>query len=514
MSVNYINMFGMFCTFLIGGVLILKMIMNKSFNVSVEQAKKDSDKILRAAKADSTAIISRIGSKKERFFLTLNSRVDIRKKRLENFKNSLDFKEKAVVKRELVVDNYRVKAMSVEKHINNVQNKINVQKSEVLNRLSAKVNISFETAKETILRGYDTSVVETFQRRLSDVEESFKDSAPRIAENVLKTVIQRLVSPTSVENHSVVINVKKDYIKAKIVGKNGQNIMELESLLDVAIVFNDSPNTISISAFNLVLRRIAEKAIDRLVGYRGDINIKTVRSVVEWAKRTVDKELYLIGKDALNIMGIKGKGEEFTRIVGRLKYRTSYGQNIMKHSMEVSWVAVMLASELGLNIDTCRVGGFLHDLGKAIDQNPDIEGSHDYLSKVLMEKYGFSEAEVHAAWTHHNAAPIETAEAMIVQAADAVSGGRPGARQDSLDRYIEKINAIEETIASFSGVKKSYIMAAGREVRVYVDPDRIKDAEITALAKDLAMKIEDGVTYPGKIKVSIIRKTKVMDVAK
>jgi len=186
----------------------------------------------------------------------------------------------------------------------------------------------------------------------------------------------------------------------------------------------------------------------------------------------------------------------------------------MKHSMEVGWISAMLGSELGLDIKTCKVGGFLHDLGKAIDQDPDIKGGHDQLSKELMEKFGFSWEEVHAAWTHHDAAPQETPEALIVKAADAVSGGRPGARQDSIERYIEKMKAIDATVASFQGVKKSYAMSAGREVRVYVDPEKVEDAGVGNMAKEIAKKIEENVVYPGRIKIRVIRRTKITETAK
>ena len=224
--------------------------------------------------------------------------------------------------------------------------------------------------------------------------------------------------------------------------------------------------------------------------------------------------MYEIGKNALEKMGVHSKDKDFIRIVGRLQYRTSYGQNIMKHSMEVGWIALTLGSEIGLDLETCKVGGFLHDLGKAIDQDPNVKDAHDRLTKELMEKYGFPEKAVHAAWAHHDAEPQRTPEALIVKAADAVSGGRPGARQDSIERYIERMRAIDESVNSFEGVQKSYIMSAGREVRVYINPEKVSDKEIAIMAGDMAKAIEENVVYPGKIKIKIVRRTKSMEIAK
>lgn len=263
----------------------------------------------------------------------------------------------------------------------------------------------------------------------------------------------------------------------------------------------------------LVKRRIAQKAMEKLIQTRGDINKLVIQNIIKAAEKETDEELYELGKKALEKMGINHDDKEFLRIVGRLQYRTSYGQNIMKHSMEVGWVAAMLGSELGLNVATCKTGGFLHDLGKAIDQDPNIKDAHDRLSKEIMEKFKFSKEEVHAAWAHHDAVPQETPEALIVKAADAISAGRPGARQESFDKYIERIRALEETALAFDGVRSAFAISAGRELRVIVEPESITDDKMHTLAKQMATKIESELTYPGQIKVNIIRRTKHVEIA-
>jgi ribonuclease Y len=261
-------------------------------------------------------------------------------------------------------------------------------------------------------------------------------------------------------------------------------------------------------------RRIAQKVIQKLVGARGDINKAVIDGVIKDSKKEIDKELYEIGKKMVDKVGLKNLNEELIKIIGRLQYRTSYSQNIMRHSMEVGYLATMIASELGLDVNVCKVAGFLHDLGKAIDQDPNIQGSHDFLTKELMEKYKFSKEEIHAAWTHHESEKPSTPEALIIQAADALSASRPGARQESIEKYIERLQALERTASIFEGVKKAFAISAGREVRVIVDPELVNDEGTQTLATKIAQKIESDLSYPGKVKVNAIRKTKVIEIAK
>jgi len=321
-------------------------------------------------------------------------------------------------------------------------------------------------------------------------------------------------SPTSVESKITLINVPKDHIKGKIVGKNAQNIEELEKLLDVEVVFNDLPNTISVSSYSLTNRRIAQKTIEKLINIRTDITASEIKKAIIKSENEIEEEFFAIGQRALKQLNIQETDHDLIKTIGRLEFRTSYGQNIMKHSMEVAWAAMMIASELSADVNVCKIAGFLHDLGKAIDQDPNVQGAHDFLTKELMEKYKFSEEEVHAAWTHHDSAPAKTAEAMIVKAADAISAGRPGARQESLDRYIERLQALEKTANAFKGVQKSFAISAGRELRVIVDPETIKDENMNEMANQIAKEIEENITYPGKIKVNVIRRIKYTELAK
>lgn len=437
-----------------------------------------------------------------------------KQERLALVQSALDKKETSIKRREELNSEIELRLASQREETQSLQDKIRRGEKDVIEKLAAKIGRSMSDMKAEILEQQAATLEEDSMEKLAKQEEYLKETAEKTAKRIVVGIIQRLCSPTSVETRVVTVKVPKDHMKGEVVGRNAENILEFERLLAVDVVFNDLPGTISISAFNLVQRRIAQKAMEKLVHLRGTINKAVVARIIKEAEKETDEELYVIGKKALEKMGMDYGNKEFCRIVGRLQYRTSYGQNIMKHSMEVGWVAIMLGSELGLNVKTCRIGGFLHDLGKAIDQDPGIDKPHDLLSKELMEKFGFSDAEVHAAWTHHDAIPIETAEALLVKAADAISAGRPGARAESFDRYIQRMRALQEAAESFAGVTKAFAISAGRELRAIVNPDEIDDNGIKDVAKKLAAKIEEELTYPGQIKVNVIRKTKHTEIAK
>lgn len=497
----------------ISGLFISIKILKGWKFFDTEKNKQTAETLIKEAKEEAektkNKTITYIANRQTAFKQELNKR----KERLAKLEEVLNHKEEFILKKEEKNRALNLRIATDNEEANTIGNKIKMAKKEILNRLSQKTGSSPEDTKKQTLKHYADKLAEESQEKLTRTEEWLKENAEKTAQSLVMNVIQRLCSPTSVETRAVHITVPKDSIKGKIIGREGQNIKEFEKLLDVDIIFNDLPNTISLSAFMLVKRRIAQKAIEKLVNFKGDITKTIVQKTIESATKETNDELYEIGKKAIETMGINRTDKEFIRIVGRLQYRTSYGQNIMKHSIEVGQVAAILGSELGLNVETCKIGGFLHDLGKAIDQDPSVKDAHDYLSKEIMEKYGFSWEEVHAAWTHHDAIPQETAEAMIVKAADAISASRPGARQESFDKYIERIRALEETGYSFEGVKAAFALSAGRELRIIVDPEKVNDKTILPMAKKIAEKIEEELTYPGQIKVNIIRKTKYTEIA-
>lgn len=380
-------------------------------------------------------------------------------------------------------------------------------------RLSQKNGKTPEEMKEALMQELRRDLELERAEKLKKHEEALLEDREAIAKNIIVNALQRYSNPTSVEKRATIITVPRDEFKARVIGQNCQTLQLLEQLLEVDIIFNDAPNTIIISYYDLVRSHIAAETINKLLREK-NVTLELVKAKIKEAEIETEKTFIAIGKETvkrLNLMNRKFP-DEFFRAVGRLQFRTSYGQNILKHSFEVGTFTMMLGSELGLNMETCKIGGFFHDLGKAIDH--EVNSPHDVLTKELMEKFGFSAEEVHAAWTHHDSIPIQTAEALIVKAADALSAGRPGARAESLDKYLERIRALENIATSYEGVSKAFAISAGREVRVMVDPAELVDDDLNDLARSIADDIQENVGFPGKIKINVIRRTQSTDYAK
>ena len=475
---------------------------------------KDAENMKEKSKEDALKIIKETKERVQKRRENIKQFIKNKEGRISKLEESLKQKSASLRKKEDRNNDVKLKLASYKEETQSLENSIKRTNETVLENLSKKTGESASKIKEDLLEQSKKELELENAEKLSKREEVLKEGVDKRAKKILIEVIQRVCSSTSVERRAVNINVPKDHIKGKIVGKDGRNILAFEESINVDIIFNDMPNNISISAFNLVDRRIAEVAMLKLVKNKGEITPELVKKLIKDAERDTDEELYKIGKNAIEKMKIKIESKELIRTIGRLQYRTSYGQNIMKHSMEVAWVCRMLGSEIGLNEKTCLRAGFLHDIGKAIDQDPNVKDCHDQLSKEIMEKYDFSEEEVHAAWAHHDAVPIETAEALLVKAADAVSASRPGARQESFEKYIERMKDLERTAKEFNGVKRAFAISAGRELRVIVDSDKVNDKGLYGLAKDMAGKIKQEIVYPGKVKVNVIRKTKHTETAR
>lgn len=406
------------------------------------------------------------------------------------------------VKRVLQEEENKISALRSETH---------ALKKQVAEKLIAQTGLSPDRVKEEVVRHYEGAFQADRESRLQKAAQWAEECSVREAKNSLADAIYRYAASTSVEHGGGILKVSRDEVKGRIIGRGGSNIGFFEELFGVDVIFNDEPNTIIVSSFNLVSRQIALAALERLMREK-NITEETIQKIKPLAEQDVDKILLQEGERALKILGVANMPPDFAKLVGRLKFRTSYGQNILGHSYEVGYFAQLMASEVGGDPRIALLGGFFHDIGKAIDQ--EVGGSHDVLSKEILEKYGFSWEITHAAWTHHNAIPQETVEARVVQAADAISAGRPGARAESVERYLAKIKDLEETALSFSGVKKAFTINAGREVRIVVEPDKIPDGTMQPLAADIAAKVQEKGGYPGRIKIVTVRTTKATDYAR
>jgi len=379
---------------------------------------------------------------------------------------------------------------------------------EVLERISG---LTAEEAKNYLIQQLEAEVTHESALKIKEIEAHYKEEADTIARELISGAIQRCAADHVAEATVSVVPLPNDDMKGRIIGREGRNIRTLETMTGVDLIIDDTPEAITVSCFDPVRREIARLALEKLI-QDGRIHPARIEEMVEKAKREVDATIKAEGERAVFETNVHGLHPELVKLLGRMKYRTSYGQNVLNHSIEVAHVAGLLAAELGANVAEAKRAGLLHDLGKAIDH--EVEGSHVAIGVELARKYHESEPVIHAIEAHHNDVEPATVVACLVQAADAISAARPGARRENLENYIKRLEKLEEVTSSFPGVDKSFAIQAGREVRIMVAPEKVTEDQMVVLARDIAKKIEEELVYPGQIKVNVIRETKAIEYAK
>lgn len=358
-----------------------------------------------------------------------------------------------------------------------------------------------EMQKNELTQGIEARRERFVKNRIEEVEE---DNV-KLAQDILVGALQRYAGGSSVDHASSLVEVRSEPFKAALVGKHGENIACLEEKFEeIDFIFNDLPKTITLAGGKLLTRQVARQTIELLQKNRIEVTPKNIIGLIDEAEKKVERIMKENAANATKIIGIKNAPDDILKHIGRLHFRTSYGQNALRHCIEVGMFAGLIASEVGANVEVARIAGFFHDIGKSLSEESDK--GHDFITKDILEANNYPEEIIHAAWVHHEAEPAKTLEAKIVMAADALSASRPGARLESLDRYLERIRALEATAGSFPGIKKTFAISAGREVRVLVYPDQVTDEALNELAQSIAGKIEHDLTYPGNIKVNVIRR--------
>jgi ribonuclease Y len=494
------------------GALVSQLIFRRLKFIDIDRAKEKAEKIMSKSRDEAQKILDEAEKNAEGVKKNIHETERQMKSLIRTIEKNVSFKENALAKKENRNKQYRDYIDSLEKEIKETENKYEEIEKEVVKKLADRLGTSTDNLAVKIVEDYKKQLKDDAIEKIKRAEEYAHENAERTAKNILRGAMQRFTDRTSVEKKEAKIIVKRESTKSHLVGRNAENIMLFEKLMDVDVIFNDEPKTILVSSFDLVKKNIARIALGKLVKVRR-IDERSIKKAIQDAKKIIEKDLFNVGLKAVKKMRFKQKfPDELIKTIGRLKYRTSYGQNILLHSFEVAYMAELLASELKLDADLTKAAAFFHDIGKAIDQ--EVEGSHDYLTREIMTKYNFSKEEIHAAWTHHEAETPDTPEARIVMAADAISAGRPGARQESLERYLERLSALEKIATSFTGVQKTYAISAGRELRVLVSSEEVNDDEIKKLADKIAHQVENKLNYPGKIKINIIRRTRSVDYAK
>ena len=425
-------------------------------------------------------------------------------RRIVQKEENLDRKLEAIEKREA---GFAAKEEEINKQKAQVA-KLNEERLQELERISG---LTSEQAKEYLLKTVEEDVKLDTAKLIKEMENKAKEEADKKAKDYVVTAIQKCAADHVAETTISVVQLPNDEMKGRIIGREGRNIRTLETMTGVELIIDDTPEAVVLSGFDPIRREVARLSLEKLIS-DGRIHPTRIEEIVEKMQKEVDKTCKQAGEEALAEVGIFNMNPELVKIMGKLKYRTSYGQNVLKHSVEVGILAGLLAAELGANVKIAKRGGFLHDIGKALDH--EIEGTHVQIGVDLARKYGENEEVVHCIEAHHFNVEFKTVEAVIVQVADAISSSRPGARRDSYENYIKRLQQLEEIANGFKGVDKSFAVQAGREVRIIVKPDQISDSEAMFMAKDIAAKIEAEMQYPGQIKVNVIRESRFTETAK
>ena len=487
----------------------------KSGKVKIAAAEEEVKRVLEAGKKEAEAKkkdmileakeeVLRLRNEAERELKERRAEVSRQERRLNQKEETLDRKTESLEKKNEQLDEKLKESDAVKAQIEEVL-------GQHLKRLEDISGYTAEEAKDELLSRVEAETRHEMAQKLDELEAQFKDEADAKARNLLSLAIQRCAADHVAEATISVVTLPSEEMKGRIIGREGRNIQKLETLTGVELIIDDTPEAITVSGFDPVRREVARLALEKLIS-DGRIHPARIEEMVEKSKKEVEAVIKQAGERATFETNVHGIHPDLIRLLGRLRYRTSYGQNVLKHSIEVSWLAGMMAEELGLDGSIARRAGLLHDIGKAFPQ--DMEGSHVEIGVNAVKKYKENREVIHAIEAHHNDVEPQTLIAILVQAADAVSAARPGARREDMENYIKRLEKLEEIATGFSGVEKAFAIQAGREIRVMVKPEQVSDEGMKLIAREMAKKIEDEVKYPGQIKINLIRETRHADYAR
>ena len=424
--------------------------------------------------------------------------------RLQRRRDQLDSRTERLERREISLNK---RQSSMDKRANEIE-QLYADSVAELQRIS---QLTPEDAKQQLLSEVEKEIRDDMARIIRQIEAEAQDEGERKARKIIADAIQRVASEHVSEVTSSSVPLPSDEMKGRIIGRNGRNINAFEQSAGVDVIVDDTPEAVTISCFDPVRREVARRALAKLV-LDGRIHPAYIEKVIQKETSEVEKIVAEAGEEAAYEAGVPGLHREITKVLGRLKFRTSYGQNQLSHAVETAKLAAVIAAELGADVEIAKAGALLHDLGKAMDHN--VEGTHAEIGAEFAKRYGVNEKIVNAIASHHHEIEQASVEAVIVESADAISGARPGARRESLEQYLKRVKALEEVANSYKGVKESYALQAGREIRIFVKPEDIDDLASTRLARDISKQIEETMQYPGQIKVTVIRETRAVDYAK
>ncbi|PIP65473.1 ribonuclease Y [Candidatus Peregrinibacteria bacterium CG22_combo_CG10-13_8_21_14_all_49_11] len=464
----------------------------------------ESEGNLRAAEAEARAAAKEIVSEAKVQASELTSKLERHEARLEEQEKLLTGKVKEM-------EEQRTRIEKTKEHIEEMKQELSDAQTKHREALEKVAGLSKEEAKEQLWKELESEFSEHFAKQVDLLKERIEEEAEDHAKDLMAQAMQRYASEVASESTATIVEIPSDDVKGKIIGKEGRNINAFEQATGIDVIIDDTPGAIVLSGFDLARRYVAKLAMEKLI-QDGRIQPARIEEVVQKMKEHVGKMMLEFGKRATEDLGISGYPQDLLKIIGRLRFRTSYGQNILKHSVEMAHIGRMLAEEMGADVMIVVEGCLLHDIGKALDH--EVTGTHVDIGVQICKRFKVRDEVIHCVAAHHEDIPIATPEAFVVAATDAISGARPGARRESIEEYFRRLRELEELTKGFEGVQRAFAVSAGREVRVYVDTDMIDDLKQRTLAKDIAKSIEEKLTYPGVIKVNVIRDKRVEEMAK
>ena len=488
------------------GYLIRKQVLKSK----ADNAESKAQKILDEVKVKEKDLLLRAQDKALKIVEEAKQEEHSRRQEIKNLQNRLEQRENAFSQKLLELQDKQQKLYDKVSQVEEVKEKIKKIKEEQMAKLEKVASLTKEEAQEVLFKKIKEESGEDLMVRIKKLETEADEVIDEKSRNLMANAMQRLASTYTTELTTTIVDLPNDEMKGRIIGREGRNIKSIEQMTGVEIIVDDTPNAITISGFSLIRRHIAKKALEYLIK-DGRIHPTKIEQAVEDAKKDLALDIKKAGEEALYDVGVTGFDPKLVQILGRLKYRTSYGQNALNHSVEVAHLSALLAEELGADVTISKKAGLFHDIGKAVDH--EVQGTHMEIGRDIAKKFNLPQEMINPIESHHDDNPKDLVS-VVVKVADAISAARPGARSDSRERYIQRLEELEKLSSSFVGVERSYAIQAGREVRVFVMPEEINDMQAHDLARDIAKKIEQELKYPGEIKVNVIRESRVTEFAR